>query len=351
MREYPLQTVNLAPRTSNISNFPLKIVRGTGFRKHFVNRSKLKNFEMVEFSLDILEEMILMNNIEIENMDLSNNGINEVLSKVGSSNDGTSNHALYDRVYCTLRDGITIGDNVAKCAARMGQCFSSTRAIQKLPIDDIKEMPDIVRNGFTFSDGIYELGSEHAALDFLQRNVDEYGISISLADLVKAGFLRNNDRAFLLGVLVVAEILLENQIYCYLDGDDFTFPKTGTPLEFLPVLRASKFSHFMEKLIDNLTNLKQVLEFLDDARKLRRKYNVNIRRSMNQFGIMTEIEVTNGYIMNTITKILKLKKMTQPERLKKDTKLLESKKREIDQLKMEIKEINEITAETIRTHQ
>ncbi|PKY21348.1 hypothetical protein RhiirB3_171486 [Rhizophagus irregularis] len=26
---------------------------------------------------------------------------------------------------------------------------------------------------------------------------------------------------------------------------------------------------------------------------------------MNQFGIMTEIEVTNGYIMNTITKVEK----------------------------------------------
>ncbi|CAB4393804.1 unnamed protein product [Rhizophagus irregularis] len=70
----------------------------------------------------------------------------------------------------------------------MGQCFSSTRAIQKLPIDDIKEMPDIVRNGFTFSDGIENISFS------LAKNVDEYGISISLADLVKAGFLRNNDR-------------------------------------------------------------------------------------------------------------------------------------------------------------
>ncbi|GBB90957.1 hypothetical protein RclHR1_18010003 [Rhizophagus clarus] len=177
----------------------------------------------------------------------------------------------------------------------MGQCFSSTRAIQRLPINDIKEIPDIVKNGFTFSDGIgnisyslakkiaYELDlktipsafqfrmagykgvlcqsttvkenqvqvrpsqhkfesdhnvlevirgskfisaylnrqtitllsalgipdevfielkdlrvreldemleSEHMALDVLQRNVDEYRISMSLADLVKAGFLK-----------------------------------------------------------------------------------------------------------------------------------------------------------------
>ncbi|PKY58066.1 hypothetical protein RhiirA4_549921 [Rhizophagus irregularis] len=82
----------------------------------------------------------------------------------------------------------------------MGQCFSSTRAIQKPPIDDIKEIPDIVRNGFTFSDGIENISFS------LAKNVDEYGISISLADLVKAGFLRNNDRAFLLGVLDVTEI-------------------------------------------------------------------------------------------------------------------------------------------------
>ncbi|CAB4393746.1 unnamed protein product [Rhizophagus irregularis] len=53
------------------------------------------------------------------------------------------------------------------------------------------------------------LESEHTALGALQRNVDEYGISTSLADLVKAGFLRNNDR-----VLNVTETLHKCQIYC-----------------------------------------------------------------------------------------------------------------------------------------
>ncbi|RGB33663.1 RNA dependent RNA polymerase-domain-containing protein [Rhizophagus diaphanus] len=594
--------------------------------------------------------------------------VDEALSKVSSSNgdfNDTSNLALYDRVYYTLHHGITIGDrhyeflafsasqlrdhscwffsptgdltankvrdwmgnfstnkSVAKYAARMGQCFSSTRAIQKLPIDDIKEIPDIVRNGFTFSDGVgnisfsiakkiaYELDlktipsafqfrmagykgvlcqalnvkenqvqvrpsqhkfeshhnvlevirgstfisaylnrqaitllsalgipdevfiglkdlrvreldkmleSEHTALDVLQRNVDEYGISISLADLIKAGFLRNNDRylmnlislfrimmlrdikkkakirvdkgAFLLGVLDITETLQENQIYCCvsdpcnpssrkvitgrcivfrnpcfhpgdirivtavecealnhlvdvvvfpavgsrdlpsecsggdLDGDDFTviyderlippkmyepmnyeaqkprmvenvtmeniksffvkyifsdklgmianahlakadffevgalhgqckrlaqlhsdavdFPKTGRPPEFPPELRASKFPDFMEKADRqsyesqkvlgilyrsinvseeytpqtnlNIENFDERLyvegydEFLDDARKLKREYDANIRGLMNQFGIMTEIEVTSGYIVNTITKVDKKK--------------------------------------------
>ncbi|PKY54341.1 hypothetical protein RhiirA4_473102 [Rhizophagus irregularis] len=145
------------------------------------------------------------------------------------------------------------------------------------------------------------LESEHTALDFLQRYVDEYGISISLADLETlrkgknsqirvdkeetfkkkakirvdkeafllgaldvAEILQENQIywAFLLGVLDVTEILQENQIYCYLDGDDFTFPKTGTPSEFPPVLRASKFTDSMEKLINNLMNLKKVLGIL-----------------------------------------------------------------------------------------
>ncbi|PKK63030.1 hypothetical protein RhiirC2_855287 [Rhizophagus irregularis] len=374
---------NLAPRTSNISNFPLKIVRVTDLRKHFVNRSLL-NFEvnyMVEcnISFNYLNEYNLCEEffsllsqqptVELEDlkykidnkpkyisyycgmvrkvvvtpttcyiltptMETSNRVIryfrdkkdhflrvqfvDEAFSEVGSSssNSDTSNDALYNGVYHALRDGITIGDRhyeflafsasrlrdhsccVAKYAARMGQCFSSTRAIQRLPINDIEEILDIVRNGFTFSDGkiAYELylktipnafqikmagykgvlfqlinvknnqvqvrpsqhnvlevirgstfisaylnrqaitllsalgipdevfielkdlrvreldkmlESEHTALEVLQRNVDEYGISTSLADLVKAGFLRNNDR-----VLNVTETLHKCQIYC-----------------------------------------------------------------------------------------------------------------------------------------
>ncbi|XP_042505199.1 RNA-dependent RNA polymerase 6-like [Macadamia integrifolia] len=45
--------------------------------------------------------------------------------------------------------------NVAKCAARMGQCFSSTYATVEVPIKHVNpELPDIERNGFVFSDGI-----------------------------------------------------------------------------------------------------------------------------------------------------------------------------------------------------
>ncbi|PKI75664.1 hypothetical protein CRG98_003924 [Punica granatum] len=46
-------------------------------------------------------------------------------------------------------------NNVAKCAARMGQCFSSTYATVEVPPSQVNpELPDIERNGYCFSDGI-----------------------------------------------------------------------------------------------------------------------------------------------------------------------------------------------------
>ncbi|KAG6649589.1 RNA-dependent RNA polymerase 6 [Carya illinoinensis] len=45
--------------------------------------------------------------------------------------------------------------NIAKCAARMGQCFSSTYATVEVPPREVNhELPDVKRNNYTFSDGI-----------------------------------------------------------------------------------------------------------------------------------------------------------------------------------------------------
>ncbi|CAK7353670.1 unnamed protein product [Dovyalis caffra] len=45
--------------------------------------------------------------------------------------------------------------NIAKCAARMGQCFSSTYATVEVPPEEVNsDLPDIKRNGYVFSDGI-----------------------------------------------------------------------------------------------------------------------------------------------------------------------------------------------------
>ncbi|XP_057511049.1 RNA-dependent RNA polymerase 6-like [Actinidia eriantha] len=45
--------------------------------------------------------------------------------------------------------------NVAKCAARMGQCFSSTYATVEVPSNEVdSELPDIEKGPYNFSDGI-----------------------------------------------------------------------------------------------------------------------------------------------------------------------------------------------------
>lgn len=54
--------------------------------------------------------------------------------------------------------------NIAKCAARMGQCFSSTYATVEVPDLEVdSELPDIERNGYVFSDGIGIITPELAA--------------------------------------------------------------------------------------------------------------------------------------------------------------------------------------------
>ncbi|XP_075106416.1 RNA-dependent RNA polymerase 6-like [Nicotiana tabacum] len=53
--------------------------------------------------------------------------------------------------------------NVAKCAARMGQCFSSTYATVEVPSREVNsELPDIERNGYVFSDGIGMISADLA---------------------------------------------------------------------------------------------------------------------------------------------------------------------------------------------
>ncbi|KAN0066680.1 RNA dependent RNA polymerase domain containing protein [Elaphomyces granulatus] len=43
--------------------------------------------------------------------------------------------------------------NIAKYAARLGQCFSTTRAVTGCPVE-VRNIDDVVRNGYTFSDGV-----------------------------------------------------------------------------------------------------------------------------------------------------------------------------------------------------
>jgi RNA-dependent RNA polymerase len=110
---------------------------------------------------------------------------------------GNNNDEVWKRVWRTLNRGIRIGDRVyeflafgnsqlrecgayffcptdhvtcddirrwagdfdhikviAKYAARLGQCFSTTRVLQGIPNPTIKNIPDIERNGYCFTDGV-----------------------------------------------------------------------------------------------------------------------------------------------------------------------------------------------------
>ena len=51
-----------------------------------------------------------------------------------------------------------------KCAARIGQAFSQTLSSIKVPLEAIHNIPDVERNGRTFSDGV---GT--CSLDVLQK--------------------------------------------------------------------------------------------------------------------------------------------------------------------------------------
>ena len=111
--------------------------------------------------------------------------------------DDRADYELFIRVFRTLKNGIRIGDRryeflafgnsqfrengayffcpddhlscddvrawmgdlthiktVAKYAARLGQCFSTTREIKGISVPSIKTIPDIEKNGFNFTDGV-----------------------------------------------------------------------------------------------------------------------------------------------------------------------------------------------------
>ncbi|KAJ3086970.1 hypothetical protein HK102_012069 [Quaeritorhiza haematococci] len=70
-------------------------------------------------------------------------------------------HSNGVRTATDIRNGM--GDfnsirNPAKFAARMAQCFSSTAAIGVILSENIKQYPDVERNGYVFSDGVGRIG-------------------------------------------------------------------------------------------------------------------------------------------------------------------------------------------------
>ncbi|PKY47995.1 hypothetical protein RhiirA4_421842 [Rhizophagus irregularis] len=128
----------------------------------------LKEYNLCEESFSLLSQQHTGVSLDILE--------DEALSKVGSSNGDTSNHALYDRIYCTLRDGITIGDRHYEFLT-----FSASQL------------------------------RDHSCWFFHQLAIQ---LLIKEVTFKKKAKIRVDKEAFLLSVLDVAEILRENQIYC-----------------------------------------------------------------------------------------------------------------------------------------
>ncbi|KAI7849664.1 RNA dependent RNA polymerase-domain-containing protein [Circinella umbellata] len=78
-------------------------------------------------------------------------------------------------------------DNVvAKYAARMGQCFSSTQEVANISCKEIMKIPDIKRNGYTFSDGV-GLISQKMAKDVIAASYRGYIRPLASAFQVRLG--------------------------------------------------------------------------------------------------------------------------------------------------------------------
>ncbi|PTB70536.1 RdRP-domain-containing protein [Trichoderma citrinoviride] len=63
---------------------------------------------------------------------------------------------------------------VAKYAARLGQCFSTTREMRGLPIPDVRSIPDIERNGYCFTDGVGIISDFMAQMIVEEMTLDVY---------------------------------------------------------------------------------------------------------------------------------------------------------------------------------
>ncbi|KAF2273695.1 RdRP-domain-containing protein [Westerdykella ornata] len=132
---------------------------------------------------------------------------------------------------------------VAKFGARLGQCFSTTRAIQNVPIQ-IVQIPDIERNGFNFTDGVGKL-----SLFLAQMAAQELGIQNAFEDPPSLYQFRLGGCK---GVLALDPNIQGGVVHIRPSQYKFTAPVRG-----LEVIRASAFAtaYFNRQLIIVLSTL------------------------------------------------------------------------------------------------
>ncbi|KAI5286514.1 hypothetical protein KEM54_006730, partial [Ascosphaera aggregata] len=118
--------------------------------------------------------------------------------------------------------------NVAKHSARLGQCFSTTRAVTGTPVQVIK-IPDIERNGYCFSDGVGRISR------FLAQMIKaEFDIKPKPAEPPSVFQFRLGGCK---GILAVSPEALKHQVHIRHSQYKFDGPQNG-----LEVIRYSQFS-------------------------------------------------------------------------------------------------------------
>ncbi|OAT01878.1 RNA-directed RNA polymerase, variant [Blastomyces dermatitidis ER-3] len=245
------------------------------------------------------------------------------IGKIYPNNSGNSQcmEKVYARVLRTLQHGITIGDRryeflafgnsqlrehgayffaslphltaaniraqmgdlnnirvVAKYAARLGQCFSTTRAVTSCPVQ-IKKIDDIERNGYVFSDGVGRLS--HFLTQMIQSDL---GIKTPSGEPPSVFQFRLGGCK---GILAVSPEARQREVH--IRRSQFKFPASHNGLE---IIRYSHFSYatlnrqlililsalgtpdevFIAKLSMMLANLEQAMTDEDKAVSLLQKY-------------------------------------------------------------------------------
>ncbi|THC91004.1 hypothetical protein EYZ11_009534 [Aspergillus tanneri] len=118
--------------------------------------------------------------------------------------------------------------NVAKHAARLGQCFSTTRAISGCPVH-VRHIDDIKRNGYTFSDGVGRISRFLA-----QMAMSELKIKTPTGDPPSAFQFRLGGCK---GMLTVSQEAQRHEVH--IRKSQYKFPAIHSGLE---IIRWSQFS-------------------------------------------------------------------------------------------------------------
>lgn len=118
--------------------------------------------------------------------------------------------------------------NVAKYAARLGQCFSTTRAVAGCPVQVCK-INDVVRNGYTFSDGVGRISKFLA-----QMATSELKIKTLIGDIPSVFQFRLGGSK---GILTVSSEAQRQEVHIRSSQDKFSALHNG-----LEIIRWSQFS-------------------------------------------------------------------------------------------------------------